>query len=89
MASINDLPKLEGLQDFFIGEIYGPVSAALENKGYFGDHSNPLYMKSLDIIGLARQIPDLYNETDDVIEELVNKLYKELADLKAELAAEE
>ena len=46
-------------------------------------------MKSLDIIGFARQIPDLYNETDDVIEELVNKLYKELADLKAELAAEE
>ena len=89
MATINDLTKLEGLQDFFISEIYGEVSKALEEKGFFGDRSNPLYIKSLEIIGFARKLPDLYNESDDVIEEHVNKLYKELADLKAELAAEE
>ena len=96
MATINDLPKIEGIRDFFKSEIYGEVSGLLTKKGCFGDHDNPLYMRSIDILGRANGLIDICmdenlspQEKDVLIEKETAGLYKELADLKKELIGEE
>jgi len=95
MATINDLPKIEGIRDFFKGEIYGEVSSLLDKKGCFGDCNNPLYSRSLDILAGANELVDICfdealspQERDVVIEQKLEVLYKELADLKKELIGE-
>lgn len=92
MATINDLPKVEGIRDFFVSEIYGEVGDLLIDKGYFGDHNNEYYMKSLDILDNARNLVDIVmderrssDEKDKIIEARVSALYKDLADLKSVL----
>lgn len=92
MATINDLPKLEGIRDFFRSEIYGEVGKLLEAKGVFGDRSDPLYMESLSIMGEANKLVDiLWNdgrsseEKDQYIEKTVQQLTERLAVLKQKL----
>ncbi len=96
MASVNDLPKIEGIRDFFVGEIYGDITTSLVDKGYFGDKSNAYYMKSLDITAKARGLVDMFlnsnlsdSDKDRMIEATVNELYKDLADLKESLNAKQ
>ena len=85
------LMLLEGVQDFFVGEIYGEVSAALVEKGIFGDRSDPLYQACLHILAEARSLTD---DAEDVtpekraqLELRIQALHRELAELKAALKA--
>jgi hypothetical protein len=96
MATINELPKIEGIRDFFKSEIYGEVSTLLTKKGCFGDRDNPLYERSLNILAEANSLIDICldehispEEKDVMIENKAGYLYKELADLKKELIGEE
>lgn len=92
MATINDLPKVEGIRDFFVSEIYGEVSDLLTQKGYFGDRNNEYYKQSLDIIRKSRGLVDVVmddripnDEKDVIIEREVQTLYNDLANLKSGL----
>lgn len=92
MATINDLPKVEGIRDFFVSEIYGEVSKLLSDRGYFGDENNEYYNKSIEIIGKARGLVDIVmderipsDEKDNIIERDVQALYTDLANLKSGL----
>lgn len=93
MATINDLPKIEGIREFFRGEIYGPISALLSRRGVFGDRNDPLYRESLEILGMANSLPDVVldeyltpAEKDARIENAVRDLHRRLADLRAALS---
>lgn len=92
MATINDLPKVEGIRDFFVSEIYGEVTELLTQKGYFGDRNNEYYKQSLDIISKSRGLVDVVmddripnDEKDVIIEREVQALYNNLANLKSGL----
>ena len=92
MATINDLPKIEGIRDFFRGEIYGEIGTLLEAKGVFGDRNSHLYMESIHIMSKSNELIDIVLDDkispetkDELIEESVQNLYKKLAALKDEL----
>lgn len=92
MATINDLPKVEGIRDFFVSEIYGEVSKLLSDRGYFGDENNEYYNQSIEIIAKARGLVDIVmderipsDEKDNIIERDVQALYTDLANLKSGL----
>ena len=92
MATINDLPKVEGIRDFFVSEIYGEVSKLLSDRGYIGDENNEYYNQSIEIIGKARGLVDIVmderipsDEKDNIIEREVQALYTDLANLKSGL----
>lgn len=92
MATINDLPKIEGIRDHFRGEIYGQISELLSRRGVFGDRNDPLYRESLEILAQANGLPDIVfdgtlspGEKDLRIETTVQDLYRRLADLRAAL----
>ena len=92
MATINDLPQVEGLRDFFRGEVYGPIAALLQERGEFGDRGSGLYMESIAILGSANGLIDiLYDdgltaaEKDVRLEALTTELHGRLADLYAQL----
>lgn len=88
MATINDLPKLEGIRDYFVGEIWD----LLIEKGCFGNHSSPLYMEALSIMDDARNLVDIVFDDkispeakDERIENTTQSLSKRLTTLKATL----
>lgn len=92
MATINDLPQVEGISNFFRGEIYGEVGNLLLDKGVFGDKNSPLYLESLEIMDTACGLVDVVlndeisNETKDkIIEKTTKDLFERLAALKAAL----
>lgn len=92
MATINDLPKLEGIRDFFVGEIYGEVGDLLIDKGFFYDKQHPLFLESLSILDNARGLVDIVfddkispEKKDEIIEATIQNLYEKLAELKAVL----
>lgn len=92
MATINDLPQIEGIRDFFRGELYGEVGDLLWDKGVFGDKSSPLYLESLEIMDMADGLVDVVlndeispETKDEIIEKTTQDLYQKLADLKAVL----
>lgn len=92
MATINDLPKVEGIRDFFVSEIYGEVTDLLTQKGFFGDRENEYYKQSLNILGKSRGLVDIVmderipnDEKDVIIEREVQDLYNDLANLKSGL----
>lgn len=92
MATINNLPQIEGIRDFFRGEIYGEVSKLLETKGFFGNHDNPLYIESLDILCEANRLVDIIfddgispDAKNTLIEASVQNLHRRLATLKEKL----
>lgn len=95
MATINDLPKIEGIRDFFRGEIYGEISNMLSRRGIFGDRSNLLYVQSLEILADANALIDIVldealspEEKDARIEASVCDLHRRLAEVRAALCGE-
>lgn len=92
MATIDDLPKAEGIRDFYRGEIYGEIGDLLIDKGVFGDKENCLYQESLNILDMAYSLPDVIlndsispEEKDEIMEKRTRELAERLSALRAAL----
>ena len=94
MATIHDLPRVEGIRDFYRGEIYGEISDLLIDKGYFFGKDHPLFLESLSIMDLADSLVDVVlndsitpEKKDEIIEAAVQSLAQRTATLRATLTA--
>lgn len=92
MATIDDLPRVEGIRDFYRGEIYGEISDLLIDKGYFFNKNHPLFLESLSIMDLADSLVDVVlndsiapEKKDEIIEAAVQSLSQRTAALRATL----